>query len=91
MFHGHGIFNGHSLDAAAREVLKSHGTLWTQFIDAANIDDPLLAGPYVLENGLLWKVSRLYEDTSNAFTLGLRTVSNKGYYKHGLDFSLSRL
>lgn len=76
IFYGYGVSDGECLDTGIREVLSSHGNLWTRFIDAASIDDPLLPGPYVLEKGLLWKVSRLYEDTANAFTLGLRTVSS---------------
>lgn len=85
VFHGYGISNRWSLDAGAREVLSSQRTLWTRFTDAADTDSPLLPGPYVFEKGLLWKVSRLYEDTANAFTLGLRTVSSEGYYKHRPD------
>lgn len=77
IFRGHGLSEDGSLNDGSREVLSSHGNLWTQFIDAAHTDDPLLPGPYVLEKGLLWKVSRLYEDTAHAFTLGLRNVSHK--------------
>ena len=90
VFLGNGILDGKSLDARARELLSSHGTLWTQFIDAASIDNSLLPGPYVLEKGLLWKVSRLYEDTANAFTVGLRTISKKGYHHRDPYYSLHR-
>lgn len=90
VFLGNGILEGNSLDARTRELLSSRGTLWTQYIDAASIDGSLLPGPYVLEKGLLWKVSRLYEDTANAFTVGLRTVSKDGYYYQGPYYSLHR-
>ena len=90
VFLGNGILESKSWNARARELLSSHGTSWTQFIDAASLDDSLLPGPYVLEKGLLWKVSRLYEDTANAFTVGLRTISNKGYYYRDPYYPLHR-
>ena len=80
VFHSHGILNRYSLDAGAQKFLSSHGNSWAHFIDASHRADPLLPGPYILENGLLWKVSRLYEDTADAFTVGLRTISNERYY-----------
>ena len=79
VFCGYNTYNDYSLTAGACKVLSSHGTLWTEFIDAANTHGYLFPGPYVLEKGLLWKVSRLYEDTANAFTMGLRTISNGRY------------
>ena len=77
VFYGRGVSNDFSLDSGSQDVLSSHRTLWTRFIDPADADGPLLPGPYVLENGLLWKVSRLYDDIAGAFTLGLRMVSHK--------------
>jgi len=61
----------------AQRVLELHGCRWNRLVDSSKVDGLLFPGPYVLERGVFWRVSRLYPDTANAFTIGLRTLPNQ--------------
>lgn len=67
------------LDRNTQAFLSSSGNVWTDFINPDDLDQELLPGPYVLQNGDFWKVARLYDDTAEAFTVGLQTLPDKRY------------
>ncbi|KAL8833099.1 MAG: hypothetical protein Q9170_004508 [Blastenia crenularia] len=56
--------------------LSSLGTAWIVPLDPNEVDIKLPPGPYVLQKDRLWKVARLYDDTAEAFTVGLHTLSH---------------
>lgn len=55
-----------------QNYLSSQENKWTRFVKIDDLEGPLFPGPYILERGWLWPVSRLFEDTVSAFTTGLR-------------------
>ena len=59
-----------------RRCLQRHGNQWSDYMSISNYGYPLLPGPYVLAATKLWRISRLYADTANGFTVGLRRLSN---------------
>lgn len=67
------------LSVDARNVLSTLGNIWTRSISHEGRTGELLPGPYVLEHGFFWTVSRLYDDTAEAFTVGLRRLPDRRY------------
>ncbi|KAL9047060.1 MAG: hypothetical protein Q9214_000267 [Letrouitia sp. 1 TL-2023] len=62
----------HPISPRMQDYLSTHENKWTQFVKINDSGTPVFPGPYILERGWLWQVSRLFEDTVSAFTTGLR-------------------
>lgn len=71
------------LDRDTQAFLSSSGNMWMESINPDDLDQELLPGPYLLRNGHFWKVARLYDDTAEAFTVGLHTLPDKRYVTSG--------
>ena len=79
IFFGASAWERKNMSVRDTEYLFSVRNKWTRFVGPEDEARHLVPGPYVLENGLLWKVLRLYEDTVEAFTVGLRTLPDNRY------------
>lgn len=57
-----------------QDYLSSQENEWTRFVKIDDLEGSVLPGPYILERGWLWQVSRLFEDKVSAFTTSLRKL-----------------
>ncbi|KAL8963643.1 MAG: hypothetical protein Q9193_000112 [Seirophora villosa] len=79
IFYGSCVPERNVLDGNVEAFLSSLGNRWTESINSNELDRELLPGAYVLQNGRLWKVARLYDDTAEVFSVGLQTLPDRSF------------